>query len=62
VNKKKIKELILDNSVKFMSIQETKIEVVTNSLCYNIWGNDDFSWMYLLSEVNSRGILSLLCK
>lgn len=62
MNKKKFKGLILDNSMKFMSIQETKIEVVTNFLCYDIWGNEDFSWMYLLSEVNSGGILSLWCK
>jgi len=55
----KLKELVRDHNVDFLSIQETKMEDINPILCYNIWGNDDCNWEFLPSEGNSGGILSI---
>ncbi|KEH24139.1 hypothetical protein MTR_7g104745 [Medicago truncatula] len=37
----------------------TKLEVVSNEVCLNIWGGDDCDWSYLPSVGNSGSILSI---
>jgi hypothetical protein len=56
---KKIRELVKDQRVDFLAIQETKKEAVTESLCRQLWGDDDFLWAFLPSVGNSGGILSI---
>jgi len=34
----KIKALVNQHKVDFMAIQETKMEVISNALCYKLWG------------------------
>lgn len=62
VKKNKIQNLIRLNKVEFMAIQETKLEVITPSLCYNLWGSEDCEWVFCPSVGNSGGILSLWSK
>jgi len=38
VKKSKIRNLIRQNKVEILAIQETKLEVITPSLCYNLRG------------------------
>jgi len=40
-------------------MQETKLEVVTPTLCYTLWGCDDCDWEFKPSDGSSGGILSL---
>lgn len=39
--RKLIKDLVLEKRVEFLAIQESKLEVVTESVCRSIWGGDD---------------------
>jgi exonuclease III len=59
LKKNKIKELVRAHKIDFVVIQETKLEVITRSLCANLCGNEDFEWAFLPSEGNSGGILSI---
>ena len=45
--------------VDFLAIQETKLEVITDTLCYSLWGDKDCEWAFLPSIGNSGGILSI---
>lgn len=55
----KIKELVRSSNVDFLTIQETKMEKISDSLCYRLWGSDDCEWEFLPSEGNNGGILSI---
>ena len=57
VKKRMIKELVNSQKVDFLAIQETKLEVISDSLCHNLWGSDDCDWVFLPSVGNSGGIL-----
>jgi endonuclease/exonuclease/phosphatase family metal-dependent hydrolase len=59
VKRRRIKQLILAESVDFMAIQETKLETISDSLYYSLWGGTDCDWAFLPSEGSSGGILSL---
>jgi hypothetical protein len=59
VKKNIIRQLIREENVEFLAIQETKLEVVTEALCYSIWGSEDCSWAFYPSVGNSGGILSI---
>jgi len=59
VKKKVIKELVYAQKVDFLAIQESKLEVVTDSLCHSLWGNEDCDWALLPSVGNSGGIISI---
>jgi len=62
IKRRKIKDLVRNNKVDFLAIQETKKEVISQSLCNSLWGGEDCDWAYLPSEGNSGGILSLWSK
>jgi len=59
VKRKIVKELVLNHKVDFLAIQESKLEVVTESLCRGLWGGDDCDWAFLPSVGNSCGIISI---
>ncbi|PNX57068.1 cysteine-rich receptor-like protein kinase, partial [Trifolium pratense] len=62
---KTLKELMMqersDRSKKmeWEQKEETKLEVITDSICYSIWGSQDCDWVYLPSVGRSGGILSI---
>jgi hypothetical protein len=62
IKRRKIKELIQKYKVEFLAIQETKMETITDNLCYSLWGSQDCDWAFLPSEGNSGGILSIWSK
>ncbi|CAJ2644334.1 unnamed protein product [Trifolium pratense] len=51
--------MIRINNIGFLAIQETKLEVITESLCCSLWGSSDCDWVFLPSEGRSGGILSI---
>jgi hypothetical protein len=59
VKRCKLKELVNKEKIDFLAIQETKLEIVYDVLCFSIWGYDDCSWAYLPSVGNSGEILSI---
>jgi len=59
VKRNKICELVRQQNIDFLAIQETKLEMVTPSLCYSIWGSEDCEWVFRASEGSSGGILSI---
>lgn len=59
LKRKKIRELVKEQRVDFLAIQQTKKEVITEALCRNLWGDDNFRWAFLPSVGNSGGILSI---
>jgi exonuclease III len=59
VKKNKIRELVRQNNVDFLPIQETKLEIISPTLCYSLWGDQDCEWVFRPSEGNSGGILSI---
>ncbi|WJX91755.1 hypothetical protein P8452_73482 [Trifolium repens] len=54
-----LRELVRKEKIDFLAIQETKLEVVSDALCYSIWGSENCHWSFLPSEGNSGGILSI---
>ena len=59
MKRKVIKDLVVDQRVDFLAIQESKLEVVTESLCRGLWGGEDCDWAFLPSIGNSGGIISI---
>jgi hypothetical protein len=57
-----LKELVRKEKIDFLAIQETKLESVSDALCYSIWDSEDCHWCFLLDVGNSGGILSIWCK
>ncbi|MCH80359.1 endonuclease/exonuclease/phosphatase family protein, partial [Trifolium medium] len=51
--------MVKAEKVEFLAIQETKLEEVSDALCYSIWGGEDCSWAFYPSAGNSGGILSI---
>jgi len=41
--------------VDFLVIQETKLEVVTENLCYSLWGDKHCEWAFFPLMENSGG-------
>jgi exonuclease III len=54
-----LRDFVYKEKLDFLAIQETKLEVVSDSLCYSIWGNDDCCWCSIPSVGNSGGVLSI---
>jgi hypothetical protein len=54
-----IRNLVKDEKIEFLAIQETKLQEVSASLCYSIWGGEDCGWAFNPSIGNSGGILSI---
>ncbi|WJX93090.1 hypothetical protein P8452_74658 [Trifolium repens] len=54
--------MIRNNKIDFLAIQETKLEVISETLCYGLWGSCDCDWVFLPSEGRSGGILSIWSK
>jgi hypothetical protein len=59
VKSRLIKEMVSKEKVDFLALQETKLEVVTEAICFNLWGGEDCSWAFLPSVGNSGGIISI---
>jgi hypothetical protein len=59
IKKRKVRDLVFKNQIDFLAIQETKLETVSDSLCYSLWGSQDCCWAYLPSIGSSGGILSV---
>jgi exonuclease III len=59
VKKRRVCDLVQECKVDFLALQETKLEEVSESLCYRLWGSSDCNWFYLPSEGASGGILSI---
>jgi hypothetical protein len=57
-----VKEFISSNHLDFIAIQETKLEVVNESLYHFLWGNPFCEWSFTPAIGNSGGILSIWCK
>jgi exonuclease III len=62
VKRNAIKEFIRKEKVDFLAIQETKMETITDSFCYNLWGGEDCQWVFLPAVGNNGRILSIWSK
>jgi exonuclease III len=62
LKRRKIKELIRSEKIDFLALQETKMEEITESFCFSLWGSDDCDWAYQPSTGRSGGILSIWSK
>jgi hypothetical protein len=62
VKRNYVKELVRRERPDFLAIQETKLEVISDSLCHSLWGGDDCQWAFLRSSGSSGGILSIWSK
>jgi len=58
VKRKLIKELVFKKRVDFLAIQESKLEVVTESVRQSLWGGD-CDWAFLPVVGNSGSIISI---
>jgi hypothetical protein len=61
VKRSTIKELIRKEKIQFLAVQETKMETISDSFCYGLWGGEDCQWVFLPSIGNSGGLLSIWC-
>jgi len=46
LKKNKICELVRVHKVDFLAIQETKLDIITQELCYNLWASEDCEWAF----------------
>ncbi|KEH15884.1 hypothetical protein MTR_0465s0020 [Medicago truncatula] len=56
VKQKVIKDLMLDQRMDLLAIQESKLEVVTESVCIGLWESDHCNYIYLptIGHVDER--------
>jgi hypothetical protein len=54
--------MVRKERIDFLAIQETKMELISDSCCYSVWGDEDCQWAFLPSVGNSGGILSIWSK
>jgi len=59
LKKNKEMELVWNNKVVFLANQETKLEIITPTLCYNLWGSEDCEWAFQPFVGNSGVIISI---
>jgi hypothetical protein len=59
VKRRRVRELVVDHKVDFLALQETKLEMISDKLCYSLWGSEDYNWFFLPSDGASGGILSI---
>lgn len=59
IKKKKISSLIAEEKLDFIAIQETKMEVMDDNLCKQLWGGTGCSWSMSMVIGNSDGMLSI---
>ncbi|MCH96512.1 endonuclease/exonuclease/phosphatase family protein [Trifolium medium] len=59
VKRSLIRELVSKEKIDFLAIQETKLELVSDSLCFSLWGGEDCSWVFTPSQGRSGGVLSI---
>ncbi|XP_027335416.1 uncharacterized protein LOC113849603 [Abrus precatorius] len=59
VKQKKMCEIVRSEGLKFLEIQETKLETCNSNLCARLWGSVDFDWCALPSIGRSGGMVSL---
>ncbi|MCH80895.1 LINE-1 reverse transcriptase like, partial [Trifolium medium] len=62
MKRRRIRELVHHHKIDFLALQETKLEVITESLCVGLWGSHDCEWIYLPSEGRSGGVLLIWSK
>lgn len=60
--KSKVCKFVIKNHLDFLDIQETKLVIIDDNLCYFSWGNSSCEWSFSLALGNSGGILSIWCK
>jgi len=56
---KYLKGLLRKEEVDMICIQETKIQVLKQSNCYNMWGHNNVEWVSKQAMGNSGGILTM---
>jgi hypothetical protein len=54
--------MVRDHNVNFLAIQETKLEVISDKLCYSLWGSEDCNWVFVPAQGANGGMLSLWSK
>jgi mannosylglycoprotein endo-beta-mannosidase len=59
VKRKKIADLVRSEKIEFLALQETKLEVISDTLVHYLWGNSDCCWAFVPSVGSSGGILSI---
>lgn len=57
--KKKIRNLILMEKLEFITIQETKMELIDKNLCEQLWGNVDCGCSFCPVIGNAEGLLNI---
>jgi hypothetical protein len=48
--KRRIRELIHHNKIDFLAIQETKMESISEALCFSLWGSCDCDLAFVSAE------------
>ncbi|MCH98940.1 endonuclease/exonuclease/phosphatase family protein [Trifolium medium] len=59
LKRRRIRDMVRVQKIDFLALQETKLEIIPDSVCYKIWGSQDCEWVYLPSVGRSGGILSI---
>jgi exonuclease III len=62
LKRKRIRDMVRSNQIEFLAIQETKLEEISEAMCFGLWGSNDCEWVHLPSEGRSGGILSIWSK
>ncbi|MCH91026.1 endonuclease/exonuclease/phosphatase family protein, partial [Trifolium medium] len=59
VKRRKICDVVTTENIDFLSIQETKMEVISDCFIRSLWESSDCDWAYLPTVGNSGRILSI---
>ncbi|GKV06521.1 hypothetical protein SLEP1_g18404 [Rubroshorea leprosula] len=57
--KRGVRELVAREKVDFLSVQESKVEVVDAQLCRALWGSDSFEWVAQPSKGMAGGLICI---
>lgn len=57
IKKMEVRDIVKREGVDFLLLQETKLQLISSSLCRNLWHDDDFAWLSRSSQGRSGGLL-----
>lgn len=59
VKKRGIRSIVRKEGLKFLAIQESKLEIVEPRICRAIWGKGDLEWFFKLVNGRSGGLICI---
>ena len=59
VKRKALKQIVMKEKVEILCVQESKLEVVDQKICKEVWGDSEVEWRAVPATNRAGGIITL---